>query len=144
MDRLEETFHYGLQASQSAMHKQLLARLKDTGLTIGQPKVLEYLREHGGANQAEIARACRIEPATLTSLLNRMEEQGMLQRHSRPDNRRSFFIFLTPLGTQLAQRVTETFEQLEREAFRGIDEARRREFLELFRQVRMNLAERDD
>ena len=62
------------------------------------------------ADIAEIARACRIEPATLTSLLNRMEEQGMLQRHSRPDNRRSFFIFLTPLGTQLAQRVTQTFE----------------------------------
>lgn len=144
MDRMEETFHFLLQASQSAIHKRLLARLKDTGLTIGQPKVLEYLREHDGANQAEIARACRIEAATLTSLLNRMEERGMLQRRSRPDNRRSFFIFLTPLGAELAQRVAETFEQLDREAFRNIDEVQRREFLKILQQVRANLTERDD
>lgn len=144
MDRMEETFHFLLQASQSAIHKRLLARLKDTGLTIGQPKVLEYLREHDGANQAEIARACRIEAATLTSLLNRMEERGMLQRRSRTDNRRSFFIFLTPLGAELAQRVAETFEQLDQEAFRNIDEVQRREFLKLLQQVRANLTERDD
>lgn len=144
MDRMEETFHFLLQASQSAIHKRLLARLKDTGLTIGQPKVLEYLREHDRANQAEIARACRIEAATLTSLLNRMEERGMLQRRSRPDNRRSFFIFLTPLGAELAQRVAETFEQLDREAFRNIDEVQRREFLKILQQVRANLTERDD
>ena len=144
MDRMEETFHYLLQASQSALHKRLLASLKDTGLTIGQPKVLEYLGEHDGANQAEIARACRIEAATLTSLLNRMEERGLLRRCSRPDNRRSFFIFLTPLGIQMAQRVKESFEQLEREAFRGIGESQRREVLELLQRIRVNLTERDD
>ena len=38
------------------MHKKLPAYLKDTGLTIGQPKVLEYLSEHDGSNQTEIAR----------------------------------------------------------------------------------------
>ena len=41
-----------------------LANLRDTGLTIGQPKVLEYLAGHDGVSQIEIARACHIEAAT--------------------------------------------------------------------------------
>ena len=72
---MEESFHYLLMASQSVLHKRLLAKLRDTGLTIGQPKVLEYLAGHDGASQIEIARACHIEVATLTSVLNRMEEK---------------------------------------------------------------------
>ena len=53
---MEGTFHYMLMANQALVHKKLLAYLKDTGLTIGQPKVLEYLSEHDGSNQTEIAR----------------------------------------------------------------------------------------
>ena len=45
-----------LIANQALVHKKLPAYLKDTGLTIGQPKVLEYLSEHDGSNQTEIAR----------------------------------------------------------------------------------------
>ena len=53
---MEGTFHYMLMANQALVHKKLLAYLKDTGPTIGQPKVLEYLSEHDGSNQTEIAR----------------------------------------------------------------------------------------
>ena len=79
---MEESFHYLLMASQSVLHKRLLANLRDTGLTIGQPKVLEYLAGHDGASQIEIARACHIEAATLTSVLNRMEEKTLIERRT--------------------------------------------------------------
>lgn len=137
---MEESFHYLLLVTQSMMHKQLLSELRDTGLTLGQPKVLEYLRAHDGANQREIARACQVEAATLTSLLNRMEERGLLERRTQPGDRRSYFIFLTPLGADLARQVAETFCRLEEAAFRGVDPERRRQFLETLRQVRDNLA----
>lgn len=140
---METTFHYLLLASQSTLHKQLLAELKDTGLTVGQPKVLEYLQAHDGAHQAEIARACRIEAATLTSLLNRMEEHSLLERRTQPGDRRSFFIFLTPKGAALAQQVTDTFRQLEENAFQGVDEQERQLFLNIFRRVHANLTERE-
>ena len=35
---MEGTFHYMLMANQALVHKKLLAYLKDTGLTIGQPR----------------------------------------------------------------------------------------------------------
>lgn len=36
---------------------------------MGQPKVLDYLKDHDGSSQKEIARACHIEPGSLTSIL---------------------------------------------------------------------------
>ena len=44
-------------AEQSMFHKELLSRLKDTGLTIGQPKILDYLKDHDGAGQKDIGDA---------------------------------------------------------------------------------------
>ena len=40
---MEGTFHYMLMAEQAMVQKHILRTLKDTGLTMGQPKVLEYL-----------------------------------------------------------------------------------------------------
>lgn len=138
---MEHSFHYLLLANQAMLHKQLLAQLKDTGLTLGQPKVLDYLRQHDGANQAEIARACHIEPASLTSVLNRMEEKELVERRTQQGDRRSFSVYLTAQGRQLALRVEQAFEELEEQALQGVSEAEREQFLAVFRRVYDNLKE---
>ena len=46
-----ETLHYLLLADHLTFQKVLMTRIKDTGLTPGQPKVLDYLRCHDGAVQ---------------------------------------------------------------------------------------------
>lgn len=138
---MEHSFHYLLLANQAMLHKQLLAQLKDTGLTLGQPKVLDYLRQHDGANQSEIARACHIEPASLTSVLNRMEEKALVERRTQQGDRRSFSVYLTEQGHQLALRVSQAFEELEAQALQGVSEAEREQFLAVFRRVYDNLKE---
>ena len=136
---MEDSFHYLLMANQAMVQKKLLAALKETGLTIGQPKVLEYLREHDGAGQKEIARACYIEPGSLTVLLNRMEEQKMLARRMKDGNRRSLYVYLTPYGKTLAEQVVQSFAELEEKAFFGIPSEKREELMQIFSQVNQNL-----
>ena len=79
---MDETVHYLLMASHLRLQKQLLDRLKGTGLTLGQPKVLDYLRDHNGASQKAIAQACHMEPGSLSVILTRMEGQGLLRRQA--------------------------------------------------------------
>lgn len=129
------SFHYLIMAEQSMFQKELLARLKGTGLTIGQPKVLDYLLEHDGASQKDIAHGCHIEPGTLTSLLNRMEETGLVERRMLNGNRRSYHIFMTDRGKELAERIAEVFRELEDEAFAGISVEDRERFLRLFQKI---------
>lgn len=138
---MEHGLHYLIMANQSLLHKKLLAGLKGTGLTIGQPKVLEYLSYHDGASQIRIARACHIEAATLTSLLNRMEDKGLIQRRSLNGDRRTYYIFLTPQGHEMAQLVREQFLQLEAQALQGIPPEEQAHLLDLLTRISEHLME---
>lgn len=135
------SFHYLLMANQALFHKKLLAGLRETGLTLGQPKVLDYLGAHDGSSQKEIASACHIEPASLTSILNRMEERGMVERRMLHGNRRTSYIFLTDLGRTLQGCVQDMFDTLEADLFQGISPEDRRAFLRIFYAIYQNLSE---
>ena len=106
------SFHYLIMSEHSMFQKELLMKLKGSGLTIGQPKVLDYLKDHNGASQKDIALGCHIEPGTLTTLLNRMEETGLVERRMLNGNRRSFYIFLTEMGERKLELVSAAFKEL--------------------------------
>ena len=141
---MKPTFHYILMSNHLLLQKLLLGRLKSTGLTAGQPKVLDYLMEHDGASQKEIAGGCHIEAGSLTSALNRMEEKGLVRRTVLNGNRRTFHIFLTEKGREYTLVTAEAFTALEDEAFRGISESDRKKFMEVFSRINQNLTSREE
>lgn len=100
---------------------------------------MDYLKEHDGANQKEIARGCHIEPATLTSVLNRMEEKKIIERRMLHGNRRSLYVFLTDLGKELVLSVETAFLQIEEEAFQGVSEGEKEQFMKIFSRIYFNL-----
>ncbi|HBI61347.1 MAG TPA: MarR family transcriptional regulator [Lachnospiraceae bacterium] len=122
------------------LHKKLLTGLKGTDLSLGQPKVLDYLKEHNGSSQKDIARGCHIEAGSLTSVLGRMEEKGMIERKMLNGNRRSLYVFLTEKGEQLQEIVEKEFVFLEEKAFEGISEEEREIFMGLFCKIYENLS----
>ncbi|MGL6200717.1 MAG: MarR family winged helix-turn-helix transcriptional regulator [Lachnospiraceae bacterium] len=134
------SFHYLTMANHMLIQKKLLERAKDTGLTIGQPKVLDYLKDHDGANQKEIAAGCHIEAGSLTSILNRMESKAMIERRTLNGNRRAFHIYLTEYGKDLQNLVAKMFVQIEETALKGIKKAEQEAFLETFEKIYHNLS----
>ena len=101
----------------------------------GQPKILDFLKDHDGSGQKDIAQGCHIEPGTLTTLLNRMEETGLVERRTMHGNRRNYYVFMTEKGKIQAGHVTKAFEELEKDAFRGISAENQKLFMELFSQI---------
>ncbi len=99
------------------------------GLSPGQPKVLTFLALHGPCLQKELAASCDIEAATVSKLLNSLEELELIERNGRPGDRRAAEIVLTPAGRELyeneiAGRIGEInevsladFSRSEREMF---------------------------
>ena len=133
------SYHYMLMVNHVILQKKLFLSLKDTGLTLGQPKVLDFLQEKDGAAQKEIAAACHIEPASLTTILNGMEEKGLIQRKSLNGNRRSWHIFLTDRGKEMTEAIGMGFEELEAQAFSGISREDRESFLKTFEKIYQNM-----
>lgn len=137
---MDETLHYLIMANQMLVQKALLEQLKDTGLTIGQPKILDYLKEHNGSNQKEIAKACFLEAGSLTTILNKMEEKGLIERKILNGNRRSFHIYLTAEGKEKQQLVEKAFSEIEKKALADIQEEELEQFMSVYARIYANLS----
>lgn len=115
-----ESLHYLLMKTHSLFSKLVMTEASHAGLTSGQPKVLEYLTLFGEADQKTIAAYCEIEPATVGSILLRMEENGLILRRQKAGNRRSLYVSLTDKGRDAAARVEEIFHTVEADAAREL------------------------
>ena len=138
---MDDSFHYLSMINHMTIQKKLMEQLADTGLTLGQPKVLDYLKDHDGASQKEIAAGCLIEAGSLTSILNRMEEKNLIERKMLNGNRRTFHIFMTESGKKNQKLVEETFEKIEETALNNVSEEEQKVFMEIFLRIYRNLAE---
>ena len=120
---MKESLHYLLMANHFMIQKALVTSVKDTGLTSGQPKVLDYLKNHNGAVQKDIAAGCHIEPASLTAILNGMETKGLIERRLCPDNHRFYNVYLTETGRLYVGRLENEFDTIESYALQNISAA---------------------
>ena len=62
---MDTSLHYLTMANQMLIQKRLLERVKASGLTLGQPKVLDYLKDHDGASQKEMLFSFTSDAAAL-------------------------------------------------------------------------------
>ena len=138
---MDDSFHYLSMINHMTVQKKLMEQLKDTGLTLGQPKVLDYLKDHDGVSQKEIAAGCLIEAGSLTSILNRMEEKGLIERKMLNGNRRTFHIFMTESGKKNQKLVEEALKKIEKIALNGISEEEQKLFMDIFCRIYRNLAD---
>lgn len=113
---VNQPLHRLLLRAQSAMNREILARASALGLSPGQPKVLEFLLHNGETNQKAIADYCEIEPATVGTILTRMERDGLIDRARHEGNRRSLYVTLTPRGQEVAQAMDLAFRQADEAA----------------------------
>lgn len=136
---MDYSFHYMLMVSQALFHKKLFSYLKPSDLTLGQPKVLDYLKDHDGMTQKDIAKACEIEPTSAARVLQGMEDKGIIERKRLNGNRRSLHVFLTGEGQKLQREVEEAFQKLEQEAFYGMNSEEISCFMDAFSRIYNNL-----
>ena len=115
-----ENLHYLLMKSHAMFSRRVLAEVSKIGLTSGQPKILDFLLQYPEADQKTIAAYCEIEPATVGSILLRMEENGLILRRQKAGNRRSLYVSLTDKGRDAAARVEEIFHTVEADAAREL------------------------
>ena len=137
---MEKALHRLLLSATATLNRNLFRKLSGTGLTSGQPKVLDFLSFHNGCEQKDIASACEIESSTVTSLLSRMEESGLVERKTLNGNRRSLCVSLTDKGENLQRTVRKAFLEIESQAFQGFSESERTEFLEKLLLIYRNLS----
>lgn len=134
-----ESLHYLLMKSHSVMQRKIYSEAQKLGLTSGQPKILDYLYEHEGSDQKTIAGYCEIEPATIGSILLRMEQKGLIERRQKNGNRRSLYVYLTDTGKEICIKMHDIFRQADEQAISGISPEKIQEVKNILTEICRNL-----
>lgn len=110
------------------------------GLTLGQPKILDFLSQNDGCMQRELAESCNIEPATVTSILANMEKVELIYRIQNPKDRRVLNVFLTDKGKCAQREVEKIFRFIDEECFEGFSEGERKQTIHILNRLFENMA----
>lgn len=135
---MELSYHYLLLLNHSVYQKKIYEELEYLKLSIGQPKIFDFLKDHNGCIQKEIAIGCQIEPASVTSILLTMEKRGFIERKNMGDNRRSLYVFLTEEGEKIANIVREVMVKVEKEVLKEFTESEKEMLIYLLKKANYN------
>jgi len=91
------------------------------GITRAQWVVLVRLDRFEGLKQSELADMLDLQPITLTRLLDRLCDCGLIERRSDPNDRRAKRLFLTAAARPLLERLGELGESLMAVALAGVE-----------------------
>jgi MarR family transcriptional regulator for hemolysin len=101
-------------------------------MTRAQWAVLARLERSEGLKQTELAEQLDLQPITLTRLVDRLCDHGLIERRPDPKDRRAKRLFLTPAARPLLERLHMLGEALMTDALADIDDAT---FAEMLRQL---------
>jgi MarR family transcriptional regulator, organic hydroperoxide resistance regulator len=105
-----------------------------------QGVLLCILKERDGMTQSEIADQLSVQGATITNMLQRMEDSGLVTRRRDTADNRLVRVYLTDDGRAKEQAVHEQFVRLEATIFAGISGENRELLRQLLRQMVENMS----
>lgn len=97
------------------------SKARQFGVTRAQWAVLVRLDRFEGLKQSELAEMLDLQPITLTRLLDRLADCGLIERRPDPSDRRAKRLFLTPAARPLIERLNHLAEDVMGTALAGVD-----------------------
>jgi DNA-binding MarR family transcriptional regulator len=131
---------YKLKLTSQLMYRHFLERLEPYGLTPFHYLVLCCLWEEDGLSTSGIADKLKQLGATLTGVVDRMEERNLVYRERDAGDRRIVRIWLTPEGKQLQDILPPIGAETIDKATTGISKAQQALVLEVLDQIILNFS----
>ncbi len=100
--------------------KQQVAELGVTGV---QALVLNALGQQDQITAVQLGRQVRLDSATMTGVLDRLEQSQLIERLSDLSDRRAIRIRLTAAGSALTEILQQRLEEANRAYTRNLSEA---------------------
>jgi len=116
-----ETLPFEIGETAHALRKAFDRRAVGLGVTRAQWKVLFRLERQPGLRQIELADMLDIEPITLSRIVDRLEESGLVKRGADPTARRAWRLHVTSQAQPLIEKLRRVADEMIAEAFAGID-----------------------
>jgi MarR family transcriptional regulator for hemolysin len=96
-------------------------RARQFGISRAQWGVLVRLDRSEGLKQSELAEILDLQPISLTRLLDRLAENGLIERRPDPNDRRANRLYLTPAARPLLEQLSHLGRDLMEHVLAGLD-----------------------
>ena len=116
-----ETLPFEIGETAHALRKAFDRRAVGLGVTRAQWKVLFRLTRQPDLRQIELADMLDIEPITLSRIVDRLEDGGLVERVADPADRRVWRLHVTARAQPLVEKLRGVADEMIAEAFAGID-----------------------
>ena len=93
--------------------------------------------------QSDLARAMNVGKVSLGATIKHLEQAGLISRDTDPDDLRVKRVIVTDKGLDATIRMTVIVEKLNQDFWKGIDEAKLKEFAEILEVMMGNMVEMD-
>ena len=106
---------------------------------VSQDLIIYHLAQQKGLNQKELVEKLNITPASVSSLVNQMESEGLLVKVQDEKDARKFSLSLTGKGQSMVSQVIDSWLKIQEEITEGFTNEEKATFLRLLKQVKQNL-----
>jgi DNA-binding MarR family transcriptional regulator len=136
LDLVIETMIY-LETESRRIAREAASRL---GLTAIQLNVLKLLNEIGELSFSELSRRLAAQNSTVTGIVDRMVQAGLVVREQSAEDRRVWRIRATERGAALAREVAVLPWDLLRDSLSTLDEAEKVSLVRILRKLAAHVA----
>lgn len=122
------------------MRKRFEQHARGLGLTRSQWQALAYLSRNEGISQSGLADLLDVEPITLSRIVDRLVDTGLVERIAHATDRRVWRLRLTEAARPKLEQVRELGERTRSETLAGVPETERARLIETLSAMRANLS----
>ncbi|HSM34794.1 MAG TPA: MarR family transcriptional regulator [Longimicrobiales bacterium] len=130
-----------LARAAAALEEHDKASVAAHGLTRGEFAVLEALLHKGPMLLRDVRSRILVSSGGITYLVDRLAEQGLVERRICPSDRRAFYVHLTDAGRSMIEEVFPPHARRIRAALAGLSAAEQRRATDLLRKLGRYAAE---
>lgn len=109
------------------------------GLSAWQAPLINYLNDRDGQTPKELSKKMGIKPSSLTTMLTRMEKNGLVERRQNKVDKRVVNIYLTPKGGRASKKLRAITKFVDERNLAGFRVEERLLLLRLMEQMIANM-----
>lgn len=128
-----------LMQTSKAIHERIKEEMTKNKLNITEFSVLEVLYHKGKQTIQQIGNRILISSGSMTYVIDKLEQKGLLRRNDCPDDRRVIHVTLTNAGNELMNQIMPPYDVMIDHIFDSLNSDEAETLVRLLQKIRMNV-----
>jgi MarR family transcriptional regulator, 2-MHQ and catechol-resistance regulon repressor len=127
-----------LMQTSKAIHEQIKDEMAKNKLGVTEFSVLEVLYQKGKQTIQQIGKCILVSSGSMTYVIDKLEQRGLLSRNACPDDRRVIHVMLTDDGNGWMNEIMPKYHKVVNHMFDSLNSVEAETMVQLLKKVRNN------